>query len=201
MIRRLARDESGITMGLTVIMIVLIGVMGAGLLDANVFHYDGDTTTGGGESPWSCVSDANNVCTSNSGKVLDLGVGTGTEMRVWIKYHLPTPNDRPDLLGNPNYAPELVPAGRTNYELGRDFFRVISEGRLGNARRKIEAIYQTYDLGTPRAGMNTATRGGRGLRRLPVTPSSPIRCSRLTVCSPRPRRTSSVLVRVTTPTR
>jgi hypothetical protein len=73
MIRRLARDESGITMGLTVIMIVLIGVMGAGLLDANVFHYDGDTTTGGGESPWSCVSDANNVCTSNSAKVIDLG--------------------------------------------------------------------------------------------------------------------------------
>src|SRR5918997_1142105 len=106
MIRRLARDESGITMGLTVIMIVLIGVMGAGLLtfvqndlgtviesnqgqtafnladtgtqaakrhlllDANVFYYDGDTTTGGGESPWSCVSDANNVCTSNSGKVI-----------------------------------------------------------------------------------------------------------------------------------
>jgi hypothetical protein len=99
MIRRLARDESGITMGLTVIMIVLIGVMGAGLLDANVFHYDGDTTTGGGESPWPCVSDANNVCTSNSGKVIDLGVGTGTEMRVWSKYHLPTPNDRPDLLG------------------------------------------------------------------------------------------------------
>jgi hypothetical protein len=32
MIRQLARDESGITMGLTVIMIVLIGVMGAGLL-------------------------------------------------------------------------------------------------------------------------------------------------------------------------
>jgi hypothetical protein len=109
MIRRLARDESGITMGLTVIMIVLIGVMGAGLLtfvqndlgtviesnqgqtafnladagtqaakrhlllDANVFRYDGDTTTGGGESPWSCVSDANNVCTSNSAKVIDLG--------------------------------------------------------------------------------------------------------------------------------
>jgi hypothetical protein len=31
-IRRLKRDESGVTMGLTVIMIVLIGVMGAGLL-------------------------------------------------------------------------------------------------------------------------------------------------------------------------
>ncbi|QIN78021.1 hypothetical protein GBA65_05240 [Rubrobacter marinus] len=32
MLRRLARDESGMTMGLAIIMIVLIGVMGAGLL-------------------------------------------------------------------------------------------------------------------------------------------------------------------------
>ena len=32
MIRRLVRDESGMTMGLTVIMVLLIGVMGAGLL-------------------------------------------------------------------------------------------------------------------------------------------------------------------------
>ncbi len=31
-IRNVVRDESGITMGLAVIMIVLIGVMGAGLL-------------------------------------------------------------------------------------------------------------------------------------------------------------------------
>ncbi|MBA3790042.1 MAG: hypothetical protein H0X23_02215, partial [Rubrobacter sp.] len=30
--RRFIRDETGMTMGLTVIMIVLIGVMGAGLL-------------------------------------------------------------------------------------------------------------------------------------------------------------------------
>ncbi|MDP9439350.1 MAG: hypothetical protein M3P49_11495, partial [Actinomycetota bacterium] len=32
MMRRFANDETGMTMGLTVIMIVLIGVMGAGLL-------------------------------------------------------------------------------------------------------------------------------------------------------------------------
>ena len=32
MVRRLIKDESGATMGLAVIMIVLIGVMGAGLL-------------------------------------------------------------------------------------------------------------------------------------------------------------------------
>ena len=32
MIRRFARDESGITMAVTVFMVVLIGVMGAGLL-------------------------------------------------------------------------------------------------------------------------------------------------------------------------
>lgn len=32
MLRRLVKDESGMTMGLAVIMVVLIGVMGAGLL-------------------------------------------------------------------------------------------------------------------------------------------------------------------------
>ena len=183
MIRRLVREESGMTMGLTVMMMVLVGVMGAGLLtfvqkdlsavlesnrgqtalnladagaqtakrhlllDANVFRYDG--TTGNGESPWACVPDANNVCTSTSGKVIDLGAGTGTSTRVWIKYLLPATTSAQ--MSDPNYAPELVPVGKTNYEFGRDFFKVISEGTAGNAKRKVEAIYQTYDLGTPRA--------------------------------------------------
>jgi hypothetical protein len=188
MIRRLARDESGMTMGLTVIMIVLIGVLGAGLLtfvqndlssviesnqgqtafnladagtqaakrhllvDANVFNYDGNSSTGsapGGESPWSCVPDANNVCTAGSGKVIPLDAGAGTETRVWIKYL--RPSDSTSELGHPDHAPEMVPTGQSDYEFGRDFFKVISEGRAGNARRKVEAIYQTYDLGTPRA--------------------------------------------------
>jgi hypothetical protein len=188
MIRRLVRDESGMTMGLTVIMIVLIGVMGAGLLtfvqndlssviesnqgqtalnladagvqaakrhlliDANVRNYDGDPTTGtapGGESPWSCVDDASNVCTAGSGKLIDLGAGAGTSTRVWIKYL--EASDTPSELSHPDHAPEMVPTGKSDYEFGRDFFKVISEGRAGNARRKIEAIYQTYDLGAPRA--------------------------------------------------
>ena len=204
MIRRLVRDESGMTMGLTVIMIVLIGVMGAGLLtfvqndlssviesnqgqtafnladagtqaakrhllvDASAFNYDGNSATGtapGGESPWSCKPDANNVCTG-SGKTIDLGTGNST--KVWIQYLKPSLNA--DHLDDGDRASELVTSG-TDYEFGRDFFRVISEGTAGNARRKVEAIYQTYDLGTPRAYFaqgNIALRGAANIDNISV---------------------------------
>jgi hypothetical protein len=207
MIRRLVRDESGMTMGLTVIMVVLIGVMGAGLLtfvqndlgsviesnqgqtafnladsgtqaakrhllvDANSFNYDGNNATGtaaGGESPWSCVPAASNVCTAGSGKVIDLDSVAGTEARVWIKYLLPA--ETTSQLGDPNYAPELVTSG-SNYEYGKDYFKVISEGTAGNARRKVEAIYQTYDLGTPRAYFgqgNIAIRGSANISNISI---------------------------------
>src|SRR5918998_1771364 len=163
--RRFTRDESGMTMALVIIMIVLIGVMGAGLLtfvrndlsaviesnqgqtafnladagtqaakrhllvDASAFNYDGNSATGtapGGESPWSCKPDANNVCTG-SGKTIDLGAGNST--KVWIQYLLPSTTTLH--LDQPRYAPELVTSG-TNYEYGKDYFRVISEGTAGN---------------------------------------------------------------------
>jgi hypothetical protein len=41
-------------------------------------------------------------------------------------------------------APEATP------EAGVDYFRVVSTGAYGDAKRTIEAIYETYDLGVPR---------------------------------------------------
>src|SRR5918998_5813315 len=182
--RRFTRDESGMTMALVIIMIVLIGVMGAGLLtfvrndlsaviesnqgqtafnladagtqaakrhllvDANTFNYDGNNATGtapGGESPWSCKPNPSNVCTG-TGKTIDLG--TGNLATVWIQYLQPSTTTAQ--LELRTHAPELVTSG-TNYEFGKDYFRVLSEGTAGKAKRKVEAIYQTYELGKPHA--------------------------------------------------
>lgn len=149
MIRRLIEDESGMTMGLVVIMVVLIGVMGAGLLtfvstdlntvievnqgqkaleaaDAGVQaakrqvisdalardNYDG----GLDDLPWS-------YCYNVTGCTGVSPTSTGSAgMRV--------------NLDNGNYANVTILATYQSAET----YRVISEGRAGEARRKIEAV-------------------------------------------------------------
>lgn len=159
------------TMGLVVIMIVLIGVMGAGLLvfvrsdleavvevnqgqrafetadagvqlakrrllsDATRTAYDNDAANG--DSPWSARS---------GGKDLTFD---GKTVNVKIQYL--SPSTTPTQLTDPNNAPELVPPGQTDYPPPRNYFKVVSEGTTGKARRKIEAIFNTYDMGVPRS--------------------------------------------------
>lgn len=176
MIQRLTRDESGIAMGLVVVMIVLIGVMGAGLLvfvsndlkavvqvnqgqkaletaeagvqaarrqllsDATESLYDGVTNLAASppnaESEWSY---------SGTGKSLDFSDNT---VKVKIQYLLPS--DTSTELTDPNHAPELVPSGRTDYPEPEDYFKITSEGTVRDAKRKIEAIYVTEDMGVPK---------------------------------------------------
>ncbi len=179
MIQRLARDESGIAMGLTVIMIVLIGVMGAGLLvfvrndleavvevnqgqraleaadasiqaarrqllsdaTANATTNVYDNNTGNGNSPWSAAS---------GGKNLTFDTNT---VNVRIQYLLPS-ND-PSKLDDADQAPELTPlkADRSrepDYPEPVDYFKITVEATATDARRKVEAIYQTKDNGVPK---------------------------------------------------
>jgi hypothetical protein len=172
-LERLRRNESGVALGLAIIMIVLIGVMGAGLLtfarsdleavvevnegqralslaDAGVHaarrqlrsdavpdHYDGDAA---GNVEWAYVGPAGGTV----GKTLTLEDGA---VRVRIRYLLPSTATAE--VEDGDHAPELVPGGLTDYPGGENFFDVTSEGTVGGARRKVEAILYTSRRDAP----------------------------------------------------
>lgn len=170
MIGRLARDESGMTMGLTVIMVVLIGVMGAGLLvfvqrdlsavvevnqgqrafgmaDAGVqaakpqLLRDACPRSYGGEEGDCEPRDSSAEWSESEGpKELELD---GGRVEVTIRY-LPFCEEGEQQ--NPGCAPE--PQGE---EESRTFFEVDAVGESGDAHRRVQAIYNTRDLGIPEA--------------------------------------------------
>lgn len=167
MLGRLVKEETGMALGLAIIMVVLIGVMGAGLLvfvrndlqavvevnqgqlaletaDAGVkaaknqliavsspAKYDG----GADDSQWSA---------SQGGRDISFD---GKPMEITIQY-LPPVTD--PAVPTKDQAPETIPAGQPELSGGREYFRVISEGQSGGARRKIEAIFNTYALDVPK---------------------------------------------------
>lgn len=173
MIERFARQEAGVALPLAIIMIVLVAVMGAGLLvfvrndlqavvevnqgqraldtadagiqagkrqllsvataDATTNIYDSNTSNG--NSPWSAISGGKNL-TFNSNTV-----------NVKIQYLLPS--IMPSQLTDQNYAPKLVTSG-TDYPEPEDYFKIIATGTVGEAKRKIETIYVTEDVGVPK---------------------------------------------------
>jgi hypothetical protein len=186
MLQRFARDESGMTMGLVVITIVLIGVMGAGLLvfvqrdleavvevnqgqkafevadagvqaarrqllsdaTANATTNMYDDNEANGNSPWSPVPRAD---APKGGRNLAFDTNA---VNVRIEYLLPS--DTSSELDDADHAPELTPlkadgvSRESDYPQPTDYFKITSEGTAGDARRKIEAIYRTVDLGVPK---------------------------------------------------
>ena len=194
MLKRLVRDESGVALGLAIIMVVLIGVMGAGLLvfvntdlqnviqvnsgqkafdtaeaglkaahrhllsDASKGSYDGNSpnnpSDSTADSPWSSAQGGKSVTFD------------GNTANVQIQYLAPTTNSAqitdttaPDF---GKYAPEILPAGKTDYKNGKNYFKVVSTGCYPapnpatpnvcpGAKRRVEAIYNTYDLNVPQA--------------------------------------------------
>lgn len=174
MIQRLVRDESGIAMGLAVVMIVLIGVMGAGLLvfvrndlEAVVEVNQGQRALEAADAGVQAarrqlLSDATADATTN---IYDNNTGNGNSpwsavsggknlpfngntVNVRIQYLLPS--DTSAELSDPNYAPKLVTAPATDYPEPEDYFKITAEATAGNARRKIEAVYRTKDEGVPK---------------------------------------------------
>lgn len=176
MFRRLIEDESGIALGLAVVVVVLVGVMGAGLLvfvgsdleavvevnrgqkafetaDAGLkvarrhllggsdpVEYDGvNNPTGNPSNPESAWSYA------GTGRNLNFD---GNAFNVKIRYLPPV---TAPATPTADQAPEVIPSGQVALPNGRNYYRVISEGRSGDARRKVEAIYSTYDLDVPKA--------------------------------------------------
>lgn len=175
MLKRLAKDESGIALGLAVIMIVLIGVMGAGLLvfvrndlqavvEVNQGQRAFEAADAGVQAARrQLLSDATANDTTN---IYDTNTGNGNSpwsaisggknltfdsktVNVKIQYLLPS--DTSTELTDPNHAPELVPSGKTDYPEPKDFFKITSEGTAGGtAKRKVEAIYVTEDMSVPK---------------------------------------------------
>ena len=193
MLRQIARDQSGIALPLAVIMVVLIGVMGAGLLvfanrdlssiieankgqkafelaDAGVAlarqqlwfdniraHYDVD---GAETSPYDLSCDlppsdpgeAKPRIPTNENWSPEAGVTRSFadgNLTVTIRYLNP-------LATQTLCKPPKTPTAR------EDYFQIISTGTYNGAKRKIEAIYRTYDAGAPEAffAKNSITVGG-----------------------------------------
>lgn len=173
MLKRFIRDESGVALGLAIIMVVLIGVMGAGLLvfvntdlqnvvevnggqkalnaadagiqaakrqllsDASKSRYDSKSPNPDGktDSAWS---------SAGAGKDITFN---GNTVNVKVQYLAPSATT--SQVKDPSYAPELLTSG-TNYTNGKNYFKVVSTGTFGEAKRKVEAIYYTNDLGVPK---------------------------------------------------
>ncbi len=197
MLKRLGREEDGVALGLAVIMIVLIGVMGAGLLvfvrnnleavvevnqgqramdvaDAGTqaakaqllsdnipAHYDVDDPESDVNDPENPIfydalcnidsSDATEAIERNpssenwspeaGGQTRSFAEG---EFNVTIRWMTPL-TSAPDTCRAPVTDDSGILPG------GDKFFKVVSTGKYGNAKRRIETIYSTYDLNVPRA--------------------------------------------------
>ncbi len=170
MLRKLVKDESGVALGLAVIMIVLIGVMGTGLLvfvqrdlqtviEANQGQKALETAEAGAQAAKRhLLADAvkedydggadSPWSASNGGVNLTF---SGNSVNVQIKYLPPAPTASD--VGNPAYAP--VVNGAPELAEGRRYFNVIALGTAGEAKRKVEAIYHTADLNLPRSSFAT----------------------------------------------
>src|SRR5215210_3025551 len=168
MIRRLVKDESGVALGLAIIMIVLIGVMGAGLLvfvrndlnalvevnqgqkaveaaDAGVQAARRQLLSDATEALYGKTSSTSPWSPNNGGKNLTFN---GNTVNVKIQYL--SPSTAAGQLTDADHAPELVPSGQSDYPEPKDYFKITSEGTMGDARRKIEAIYVTEDINVPK---------------------------------------------------
>ncbi len=173
MLERLRRDESGVALGLAIILILLIGVMGAGLLTFVRSDLEAVVEVNEGQRALSLAdagvqaarrqlrSDAEpdhydgdaagNVewahvapAGGTAGKALTL---EGGAVRVEIRYLLPSTTAAE--VEDGDHAPEPVPEGLTDYPGGKNYFEVTSEGTAGGALRKVEAILYTSRLDAP----------------------------------------------------
>jgi hypothetical protein len=110
--------------------------------DAEPEHYD---AIAAGNVEWAYVAPAG----ASAGKTLDLDDGS---VRVTVQYLLPSTTTAQVEEGND--VPEQVPSyspGLDDYPAGENYFKVISEGTAGGARRRVEAILYMSRLGVPAA--------------------------------------------------
>ena len=165
MIHRSRRDQSGVALGLAVIVVVLIGVLAAGLLAVVRGDLEATIQTNRGQRALHLADagaqaaaaqlradanpdhyDADGPDNSGWAYVSPDGgtpgvtlVPGGGAARVTVRYLIPARTAAQQRDGR--YAPERVPTGLPNYP-DRDFFLVVSEGTVGGTRRKVEVILE-----------------------------------------------------------
>jgi hypothetical protein len=166
---RFLRDESGMVMGIAIMMIVIVGVMGAGLLMFVNRDLESVITVNQGQRALELADAgaqaakqqlradpdrthydadaANNVVWSYvvpSGQPGVTRTLEGGTTRVTIQtLQNSTTNAH---LTDPNYAPVLF-----DVLAPKDYYRVISDATVGNVRRKVEVIYVSSQAQFPKA--------------------------------------------------
>jgi Tfp pilus assembly protein PilX len=128
MIAHLLREERGIVLGLAIIVVVIIGVMGAGLLTL-------------------VSADLQAVVAVNRGEQAFQLAEAGVEV---AKVHLandPSPSDWSS--GELHIDGVHDNSVTVTVEHGAGTFEVVSTGRYGETRRKIEAVFRVEE-GKPR---------------------------------------------------
>lgn len=123
--RRLVGEESGVALGLAVVMVLLVGVMGAGLLTLIAANLEG-------------------VVEVNRGRQAFEMAEAGVEVAKARLAEDPSPGSVivQDLDGDPT-TEDSASVKTQRLAAPESSFRVISIGRYGSAKRVIEATFST----------------------------------------------------------
>ena len=165
MFRGFVRDESGMALGLAIVMIVLVGVMGSGLLifvrndleaviEVNQGRKALEAADAGAQAAKEHLRlNANPKSYDNEAEVEDSvwshpeADEGGKDMtfddgsaNIKVRYLQPAKDE--EEAGEAEHAPEVLPDGQDEYPNESDYFRIISKGTVGNANRIVESIYQ-----------------------------------------------------------
>jgi hypothetical protein len=131
MVRQLSKDESGVALGLAVVMVVLIGVMGAGLLTTVVTDLEAVVEANQGRQAFEMAEAGIEVAKARLAESPDLDAWSSEELRT----------------EGVDEGSVVVTVERR--DAGEPRFAAVSTGRYGGARRKIEATFSVAD-GEPR---------------------------------------------------
>ena len=129
--RRVVEDESGVVLGLAVIMVVLIGVMGAGLLTLVVTDLHATIEANMGQRAFEMAEAGVEVAKARLAEDPDLADWSSGELRMQ----------------GIEKGVVVVTIERRDDE--GSYFAATSTGRYGSARRKIAATFSVVD-GEPR---------------------------------------------------
>jgi hypothetical protein len=124
MVGRLSKDEAGVALGLAIIMVVLVGVMGAGLLTTVVTDLEAVVEANQGRQAFEMAEAGIEVAKARIATAPDPGGWSSGELRV-------------------DEGSVVVTIERRVAE--EPHFTAVSTGRYGGARRKIEATFAVAD--------------------------------------------------------
>jgi prepilin-type N-terminal cleavage/methylation domain-containing protein len=130
MVGRMSKDEAGVALGLAVIMVVVIGVMGAGLLTLVVTDLHATIEANRGERAFEMAEAGVEVAKARLAEDPDLAAWSSGELRV-------------------EGVEGIVAVTIERRDAGNPYFAATSTGQYGSARRKIEATFSLVD-GEPR---------------------------------------------------